>query len=100
MPLFVCHSAQSAVPHVSIDSEVLKFGYCVPDQLSESKVMCVCVCFPPLIHKILFIVTVHHVNVNLLFFQLVSITNHTQGTVCCSWVTGEQKKAKKPKSFN
>ena len=31
-------SAQSAVPHVSIDSEVLKFGYCVPNQLSESKV--------------------------------------------------------------
>lgn len=91
MPLFTI-SAQSAVPHVSIDSEVLKFGYCTPNQLSESKVLCF---FPPLIHKILFIVIVHHINVILLFFQLVSITNHTQGTVCCSWVTGKRQKAKK-----
>ena len=79
--MILCTHTQSAVPHVSIDTEVLKFGYCPPNQLSESKVR----------HAISRSCTCTHITMqcNFVYFQLVSITNHTAGTLCFSWVNSK-----------
>lgn len=78
---FALTHTQSAVPHVSIDTEILKFGYCPPNQLSESKVGHViqsCTC-----------THISTIQCDFVHFQLVSITNHTAGTLCFSWVNSK-----------